>query len=61
MLPPAPESEDPQSSRRTWSKPRVRRVILTDTGGNPQGVPSSETFEQSGSTFGDGRGYNPAS
>ena len=48
--PPASEPEDPQrsersraqSSGRTWSKPQVRRVMLTGTSGTPDQTPGTE-------------------
>ena len=48
-VPPTPEPEDlqgsersrTQSSGRTWSKPQVRRVMLTGTGGSPDSLPGN--------------------
>ena len=49
-VPPASEPRDPQdsersraqSSGRTWSKPQVRRVMLTGTSGTPDQLPGNE-------------------
>ena len=62
-VPPTSESEDlqgsehspTQSSGRTWSKPQVRRVILTDTGGEPD---RPQGTQEAGNV---GEGYRPMS
>ena len=58
-VPPTSEPEDlqssehspTQSSEQTWSKPQVRRVMLTGTGGDPDSLPGTREWGGFGGTY----------